>query len=339
MTRVSGTGLWPGSDALEAASVVVGDLVDLPDGVVGLPFVPTLPARGPWGDRVGTAAGVLVELPVELGPHGWKLADRPGSDLGRVQAYAREDLDALAVAAHGYAGPLVLPVLGPLTLAASVYLARGDRVLSDTGAVRELAESFAAGLAERLLALRRAVPGASVQVLLHEPLLAQVLAGVLPTFSGYAALRRVAVPDAAERLAVAVSGARAGGAGVVAVHGGTAWSSLAALRSTGADAFGLAVAGLDEPGWERVAEAVEGGMRLWAEVPSQASSQCAGPDVVGQADVLTRPWSSLGLPAAGLADVVVLAGDPPAQASPDDARAALAGAVRCARLVIERSDA
>lgn len=338
MTGVSGAGLWPGSDALEAAGVVVGDLADLPDGVAGLPFTPTLAARGPWGDRVGEATALLVELPTELGPHGWKLADRPGGDLGRAQAYAREDLDALAVAAHGYAGPLVLPVLGPLTLAASVYLARGDRALSDAGAVRELADSLAAGLGERLAAVQRAVPGAEPQVLLHEPLLAQVLAGVLPTFSGYAALRRVPGPVAAERLTTVVAGARAAGAGTVVVHGGAAWSSLPALRSSGADAFALAVAGLGEQGWERVAEAVEGGMRLWAEVPPQASSQCAGPDVVGQADTVTRPWRSVGLPAHGLRDVVVLAGDPPEQSSPDDARAALAGAVRCARLVIERSE-
>lgn len=338
MTAVSGAGRWPGADALEAASVVVGDLTDLPDEVVGLPFTPTLAARGPWGDRVGVASALLVELPTELGPHGWKLADRPGGDLGRAQAYAREDLDALAVAAHGYAGPLLVPVLGPLTLAASLYLARGDRVLADTGAVHELAESLAAGVGEHLAAVRRAVPGADVQVLVHEPLLAQVLAGVLPTFSGYSALRRVPGPVAAERLSSVVAGARAGGASTVAVHGGPAWSSLPALRSSGADAVALAVAGLGEPGWERVAETVEGGMRLWAEVPPQASSQCAGPDVVGQADALTRPWRSVGLPAAGLRDVVVLAGDPPAAASPDDARAALAGAVRCARLVIERSE-
>ncbi|MEN0128595.1 MAG: hypothetical protein AAGC49_04095 [Brevundimonas sp.] len=339
MTGVSGAGQWPGLDALEAASVVVGDLVDLPDGLVGMPFAPTLPARGPWGERVGLASGLLLDLPAELGPHGWKLADRPGRDLARVQAYAREDLDALAVAAHGYAGPLVVPVLGPLTLAASVYLARGDRVLSDAGAVREVAESSAAGLGEHLAAVRRAVPAAELTVLVHEPLLAQVLAGVLPTFSGYAALRRVPGPVAAERLASVVAGARGGGAGSVVVHGGTAWSSLPALRASGADGFALGVSGLGEPGWERVAEAVESGLRLWAEVPPQQSSQCAGPDVVGQADVVTRPWRSVGLPAAGLAEVVVLAGDPPTQATPDDARAALAGAVRCARIVIERSQA
>ncbi|GEM_PF-267591 len=358
---VSGTGAWPGTDVLEAQSTVVGDLVDAPSEVAGLPFTVLLPARGPWGDRVGHAAALLAELPAELGPHGWKLADRPGGDLGRARAYVREDLDALAVAAHGYTGPLVLPVAGPLTLAASLYLARGDRVLSDAGAVRELAESIAAGIGEHVAAVHRSVPGAQVTVLLHEPLLAQVVAGVLPTFSGYAALRAVPGPVAAERLATVADGARAGGSGAAAVvvHGGTAWTSLATVRAARADGVALAVAGLDERGWERVAEAVEGGLRLWAELPPQATSQCAGPDVVGQADLLTRPWRSVGLPAAGLRDVVLLAGDPPGtggrggtmpgaagagaatagQASPDDARAALAGLLRAGRIVAERAEA
>lgn len=336
---VSGTGSWPGTDALEAQSSVVGDLVDTPSELQGLPFTVLLPARGPWGDRAGHAAAVLEDLPAELGPHGWKLADRPGGDLARARAFVREDLDALAVAAHGYTGPLVVPVAGPLTLAASLYLARGDRVLADAGAVRELAESLAQGAGQHVAAVRRVVPGAEVTVLLHEPLLAQVVAGVLPTFSGYAALRAVRGPVAAERIGTVAAGVRAAGASAVAVHGGTAWAAVPAIRAAGVDGLALAVGGIGERGWERVAEAVEGGLRLWAELPPQASSQCAGPDVVGQADVLTRPWRSVGLPQAGLKDVVLLAGEAPGRSSPDDARAALAGLVRAGRIVAERAEA
>lgn len=336
---VSGTGPWPGTDVLEAQSTVVGDLVDASSEIQGLPFTVLLPDRGPWGDRTGRAAALLSEVPAELGPHGWKLADRPGRDLARAQALVREDVDALAVAAHGYAGPLVVPVAGPLTLSAQLYLARGDRVLSDPGAVREVAQSLAEGVGEHVAALRRAVPGAEVTVLLHEPLLAQVVAGVLPTFSGYSALRAVPGPLAAERLATVAQGVRAAGAAAVSVHGGTAWAAVPAVRAAGVDGLALAVAGLDEQGWERVAEAVEGGLRLWAELPPQGSSQCAGPDVVGQADVLTRPWRSVGLPVTGLRDVVLLAGEAPGRATPDDARAALAGLVRAGRIVAERAEA
>lgn len=334
MTGVSGTGGWPGTDPLEAQSVVVGDLVDTGD-VDGLPFTVTLPARGPWATATGQAVARLAEMPAELGPHGWRLADRPGADLARARALLRQDLDALAVAAHGYEGPLVVPVLGPLTLAAELYLARGDRAVADAGAVRELAESSAAGLAEHLADLARAVPGARPAVLVLEPLVGQVVAGVLPSFSGYRPLRAVPAPVVGERVATLVRGAREGGAERVAVHVGSTATAVPLACSAGADAVAVEVAALGEAGWERAAEAVEAGLRLWAQVPAQSSSQCAGPDVRGQADTVLRPWRALGLPARDLADVVLLVDAP--GGGPDDARGALAGAVRAARLLAEHA--
>ncbi|WP_066587357.1 uroporphyrinogen decarboxylase/cobalamine-independent methonine synthase family protein [Cellulomonas timonensis] len=337
MTAVTGSGPWPGSDVLEAQMVVVGDLADTPSGVTGVPFTVRLPQRGPWGGPTGAAATVLVDLPTELGPHGWKLADRPGGDLARAQALRREDLDALAVAAHGFSGPLVIPITGPLTLAARLYLARGDRVVSDRGALEELAWSLAAGLTEHLADVRRLVPGAEPVVLLHEPLLAQAVAGVLPSFSGYSALRAVPAPVATELLGVVVRGARPGATQVV-VHGGAAWTALRPAVAAGADGIALPLAGLDERAWEHIAEAVEQGTSLWAELPPLASSQCAGPDLRAHADALTVPWRRVGLPAEGLARATLLPPAPHAQATPDQARAALAAAVRAAELVAERAE-
>ncbi|MCC2309846.1 hypothetical protein LJN52_14555 [Cellulomonas sp. zg-Y338] len=337
MTAVTGSGPWPGDDVLEAQTVVVGDLAETPAGVTGMPFAVRLPQRGPWGGPTGSAAVLLADLPTELGPHGWKLADRPGGDLARAQALRREDLDALAVAAHGYAGPLVVPVTGPLTLAARLYLARGDRVLADRGALDELAWSLAAGVAEHLADVRRLVPGAEPVVLLHEPLLAQAVAGVLPSFSGYSALRAVPAPVATELLGVVVRGARPG-AGQVVVHGGAAWTTLRPIVGSGADGVALALAALDERAWEAVAGAVEDGASLWGELPPLTSSQCAGPDLRAQADALTVPWRRVGLPAAGLGRVTLLPPPPDASATPDHARAALAAAVRAAELVAERAE-
>ncbi|MCM0638436.1 hypothetical protein [Cellulomonas wangsupingiae] len=338
MTAVSGVGPWPGVDALEAATTVVGDLVDTPSEVDGTPFAVLLPARGPWGDATGAAVALLTDLPAELGPHGWKLADHPGRDLERARAFAREDLDALAVAAHGYAGPFLLPVLGPFTLAADVYLARGDRILSDPGAVRETVASLAEGIAARVADVRRVVPGADVRVLVREPLLAAVLAGAVPGFTGRSPLRRVPGPVVADGLGAVADVVRGAGASAVVVHGGTAWSALAAVRASSADGAALAVAGIGERGWEEVAGVVEAGTAFWAELPPQASSQCAGPDVVGQADALTRPWRAVGLPVDRLRDVVLLAGAPSERTTPDDARAALAGLVRAAGVVAERAE-
>ncbi|MGN8247444.1 hypothetical protein ACTHAM_001619 [Cellulomonas soli] len=338
VTGVSGTGPWPGVDVLQAQSTVVGDLADAPDGVQGMPFTTVLPARGPAATAVARTAGLLEDLPVELGVHGWKLADRPGRDLARVRSLQREDLDALAVAAHGYQGPLVVGVLGPLSLSAELYLARGDRVLADPGAVRDIADSLAVGLADHLKALVRAVPGAAVHLLVHEPQLAAVLAGALPTFSGHATLRSLPGPLAGERMQTVLEAARGAGAVHAAVHAGASWTGIAAVRAAGADGLALDVGAFDERGWERVAEAVESGARLWAQLPSQATSSCAGPDVVGQADRLTVPWRRVGLPASGLASTVLLAADPAPGAGPDDARSALAALVRTALLVAERAE-
>ena len=332
MTGVTGSGPWPGTDPLEAQAAVLGDLVAAPSDVTGLPFAPVLVDRRPWADLVGRGVALLVDLPAELGPHGWRLTARPGHDLVRARSALRDDLDALAVAAHGYTGPLVVPVLGPLSLAAVLALAGGERVVSDPSALRDLADSLAAGLAEHLAALVRAVPGALPQVLLREGELARVLAAGVPTFSGRATLRSVSREVAGSRLAAVVVAARAAGATTVAVGGGSSSSMIGPVVDAAADAVVLEVDGVNEHGWETVAEAVEQGMRVWAEVPPPGAG--ARPDGAAAADALIRPWRRVGLPAAGLADAVLVA-PPTGVWTPEGARAALAHTVTAARIVAE----
>lgn len=337
MTAVTGAGAWPGTEPLEALTTVLGDLGDTPAGVEGLPFAAVLVDRGPWSDLVARSLGLLVDVPAELGPHGWKLSDHAGGDLTRARGLAVQDLDALAVAAHGYEGPLVVPVLGPFSLAARVDLARGHRVVSDPSAVRDVADSLGAGLDGYLAAVVRAVPGARPWLLLHEPLLAQAVAGVLPTFSGRGQLRAVPGPVVVERLAAVVGAARAADVAGVTVHVGQGWAVLGAARAAGADAVGLDVGGLPEPAWERLAETVEGGTAFWAGLPPGASSQCAGPDATGHAETLVGPWLRVGLPVADLAGVTLVAGRPAGPWTPDNARAALGDVVRAARVVVDRA--
>ncbi|MGV8977278.1 MAG: hypothetical protein ACOH17_04475 [Cellulomonas sp.] len=338
MIAVTGSGPWPGTDVLEAQNVVMGDLADTPEGITGIPFAVRLPARGPAGDGTGSAAALLIDLPAELGVHGWKLADRPGRDLARAQSLRREDLDALAVAAHGYVGPLLVPVTGPLTLAASLYLARGDRVVADRGAVAELAESLGAGIAHHVATVRRAVPGAEITLLLDEPFLARVVAGALPSFSGYSALRSVPAQIAAVRLGTVVSAARAGGAVRVVVHGGTAQLAIAPVVDSGADALLCDATHFDDRAWELLADAREHGTGLWFELPPHEISSRSGADVPAQADLVVAPWRRVGLSLAELAGVVLIPRAPSAGATPDEARAELAGVVRAALVVAERAE-
>lgn len=338
--EISGVGPWPGIDQLEAQSAVVGEIAEVPDPVAGVPWLSRLPERGPAHTAVAAALGLLVDLPAELGPHGWKLADRPGLDAQRLDSARDEAVDALAVAAHGWSGPLLLPVCGPLTLAASVYLARGDRAVADHGAVVELVESLGAGLAAYMAAVRRVLPEASPRVLLHEPLLAAVVAGTLPTFSGYARLRSVPAGEVAERLTRIVELTRSAGADAVAIHLGTGAGLAPVVRRAGADGLGVRISSLDEGRWEPVAEAVESGVRLWAEVDAPRTSQCAGPDVREVARPVLDGWHRVGLPVSRLSELTLLA-PAPVTGVPDavrPARATLATVARAAELIAERAE-
>ncbi|MBC7291362.1 MAG: hypothetical protein H5T83_08525 [Actinotalea sp.] len=330
-------GPWPGSAVLEAQTAVLDRLGDVPTGVTALPSFVQMPERGPWADSTGRAGAVLTEMPVEVGPHGWKLCDRPGRDLERSRATLREDLDALAVAAHGWAGPLVVAVRGPWSLAAALYLARGDRVLADAGAVRDLTHSLADGLGHLLGRVAAAVPAAELVLVLREPMLPDVLGGTVATFSGHGRLAAVDADVARTGLEHVVGAGRAAGAASVVVHTGGRFArrSVTVAAASGADGLGLALAPLRGPQWETVAGLVEQGTRLWFGLPRPQHGRTTEPARV--AATLRDPWRAVGLPAAGLRDLVVhvdtssgVAGGDLVLTQPRAVRAALDDGVRVA---------
>jgi hypothetical protein len=186
VARATGIGSLPGTDIREALKGV-RDI--LGDG--HLPYLPELPARGPGADMIGRAAGLLVDLHVDLQPSGWRFVERGGHDASRTRALLREDLDELAEAFDGYEGDLKVQCTGPWTLAAGIELQRGEKALADPGALRDLVGSLAEGLRVHLADIARLVPGASLVLQLDEPSLPAVLAGHLPTASGYGHLRPV----------------------------------------------------------------------------------------------------------------------------------------------------
>ncbi|MFC8597591.1 MULTISPECIES: uroporphyrinogen decarboxylase/cobalamine-independent methonine synthase family protein [unclassified Isoptericola] len=344
MTAVSGHGPWPGGarDELVAQQTVLDDLASLPTGVDPVPFLAQLTGRGPGADPVGRTAALLAEMPVELGPHGWKLADHPGVDLRRAETLLREDLSALAVAAVGHTGPLAVEVVGPWTLAAELWSARGDRVLADAGARRDLSLALAEAVRTHLATVRVQVPGATPVLQLTEPLLGQVHAGVLPSFSGFSRLRAVAGPDVVDGLRPVVDAAHDAGARVV-VHLGGTWVGVPPVALAGADAVGIALAdlgpgGWNERAWELLARATERGVGLWAGLPPATVSQCSGPQLGELVRLVAEPWRRVGLPAAGLADVTLLAAPRRRLEPVDTHRAELANLGRVAEALGERAE-
>lgn len=327
----TGVGSLPGSDAdafRQAVRLVAARLTDLP-------HLPELPGRGPGADLVGRGAALLVDLPVDLQPHGWRFVDHPGRDARRAASWLRSDLDDLAEGFDGYSGPLKVQMTGPWTLAASLWLARGERALTDPGARRDIASSLSAGVHAHVAAVRAAVPGADLVVQLDEPSLPTALAGRLPTASGYGLARALDPAEAERGLAEVFAAIHAAGAGSV-VHCCAPGVPLELVRRAGAAAVSLDVALVDRAGWETIAEAVEDGLTLWAGVvPTTPDGLIAVPGDTAVVDAVRQPWRTVGLPAEALARVVLTPACGLAGASPGGAEAVLARVVSAGRALAE----
>ncbi len=200
----TGIGSLPGTDAAEALRLVLGELPLLP-------HLPELPARGVGAEMLGRTAALLVELPVEVQPSGWRLTARPGRDLRRAKDLLERDLDSLQELAAGWDGAFKLQATGPWTLAAGLELPSGHRVVSDAGAVRDLAASLAEGLAAHVADVSRRLPAARLVVQLDEPGLPAVLGGRVPTPSGYGTVRAVEATVVEQTLRDVLAAAPEGG--------------------------------------------------------------------------------------------------------------------------------
>lgn len=222
----------PGTDPVEAAAVVVGELPDLPP-------LPELPKRGLGADIVGRTSALLVDLAVELMPSAYRVAARPGVDHRTAVDHLRRDLDAFEEALENARPGLVkVQLAGPWTLTSEVELPRGHRVLTDQGALRDFTESLAEGLTRHVAEVHKRT-GADVVVQFDEPSLPAVLAGTLSTPSGLSTVPAVATPDAREVLTTVIDAARRATNQPVIVHCCASRPPVALFRAAGADAIAL----------------------------------------------------------------------------------------------------
>jgi methionine synthase II (cobalamin-independent) len=313
----TGIGSLPGTDIIEAIKLVFGELPELP-------FLPELPERGPGADMLGRSAGLLVELPVELYAARWRLAARPGRDARRIADLRERDLDALTEQATGFQGPLKIQTAGPWTLVTNLELRSGGPILRDPGAVRDLATSLAEGLRQHVAELTRRVPGGQLVLQLDEASLPAVLAGRVPTESGFGTLPAVEEQVVVETLATVIDTV-----GVpVVVHCCAPDAPVQLIQRAGAVAAALdldLINNLDPLG-----EALDSGLGLFVgAVPTRASSL---PEATAVTDRLRRLWQQLGFDPADLAgQVVVTQACGLAGANPDYARAALTACRKAAR--------
>ncbi len=277
----TGIGSLPGTDPTDAAALVLGELPDFP-------HLPELPDRGAGAETIGRSAALLVDLPVEIVASGWRLAAHPGRDLRRSRDFLARDLDALEAQAAGFAGPLKLQSAGPWTLAASLELPNGHKVVSDAGAVRDLAESLREGLGEHLRTVAARLPGARPVLQLDEPSLPTVLAGEVPTPSGYGTVRAVRAEVAEQTLSLVLSSAPEGAR---AVHCCAADVPVALLRGAGTDAIALDATHLTTGQFDALGEAIEAGTSLWLGVLPSTDATIT---LDTARDPIERLWSALG---------------------------------------------
>jgi methionine synthase II (cobalamin-independent) len=254
----TGVGSFPGEDVHEAVRTVLGELPDLP-------HLPELPARGVTAAMTGRTLGLVAELGFDLQPAGWRLTDAAGIDHRKARSLLAEDVDALEEHTEDYAGELKVQVAGPWTLAATVERPRGDRILADHGARRELAQALAEGLAAHVADLRRRVPGASLLVQVDEPALPAVLAAQVPTASGFGRHRSVGPPVASEALEWVFAAVAGAGATVVA-HCCAADAPIALLRGAGARGISVDLDALGAAAYDELGAALEAGDRVFLGV-------------------------------------------------------------------------
>ncbi|WP_249666298.1 methionine synthase [Nocardioides faecalis] len=262
MVRATGIGSFPGEHQRDFDTALAVVLDELAADERGLPFLPEVPGRGAPAGMTGRTLGVVSELDADLQPSGWRLTGSSGApplDQRRARSQLGQDLDSLEEQASTHAGAFKVQLVGPWTLAATVERPRGDKLLADHGARRDLAQALALGVADHVADLRRRLPAATeIIVQLDEPGLPAVLSGSVPTASGFSRHRTVHPPEASEALAW-VLGAIAGAGATPWVHCCAPDVPVGLLRGAGARGVAVDLTALAAADLDVLAETLEAG--------------------------------------------------------------------------------
>lgn len=287
--RATGVGSMPGVDYAQALRIVIEETPHL----IALP---ELPNRGAQASMMGRALGMLEGIGADIAEGHWRIVDRPGRDQLRAERLLREDLEFAEEQLHDFSGEIKIAVCGPLTLAAVANLPRGERVLADLGAVRDLAGSLSAGFANYLNKVRRALPNAKLIVQVDEPGMQGVLGGMIPTSSKFSVYQPVDQQLARELLGLF-------SADVIHTCAPNVPVQLLVDVGVNAISFDMNLATPDDV-W---AEAIESGVALWPGVvqvgddrhPDQYAESVRG--FFGQLGFANVPESTVITPTCGLA--------------------------------------
>jgi methionine synthase II (cobalamin-independent) len=279
----------PGESFAEAMKIALGEFAD--NG--GIPFLVELPDRGPHASMIGRSAAMISDLGIDLQPAGWRLTDASGIDHQRAVSLLAHDLDLCEELAQSDIQQVKIQAAGPWTMAASMERPRGDRVLADHGARRDLAQALAEGVRAHAVDVRRRLSGADVIVQLDEPALPAVVAGAVPTASGFSRHRSVTAQEAAE--AIEWAAADLDGEGFeVAVHCCAADLPLAVLRETSVRALSFDLTSVPSTRYDQLAAWVDDGRALWPGALPAIDPPGPEPTAAAVTAQLISWWADLG---------------------------------------------
>ncbi len=266
LIRSTGIGSWPGTDMTDAIKITFAECPELP-------YLPELPARGAYAEMIGRSTAFLAGLAVDLQPAGWRLTDASGRDHRLAISTLRADLDLLEEHAQGYQGTIKLSVAGPWTMAATMERPRGDRLLADRGARRDLSQSLAEGIAQLVAELIRRLPDVNFSIQLDEPLLPAVLAGTIATASGLSRHSAIEISEISGAISHAVHRLAPT---PIAVHCCATSPPIELIRSAGVSGVLVDVDKLSGADWDAVGPSLEAG--LWVGLGALPTDGVLGPD-------------------------------------------------------------
>ena len=315
MTRATGVGSMPGPGSLPHAEAYRDAVRRSIEAYAPLVHLPEMPGRGVGAEMIGRTLGLIDGLGADVQPAGWRLTEaspQSGRDQRRARSLLKHDLDILEEEAGGSGGygstgeQLKIQVTGPWTLAATVEKPRGDRVLGDHGARRELAEALAEAVTDHIGDVQRRVAGARLLVQLDEPALPAVMAARISTASGFGKHRAVHPPEASALLELVMGAVRDAGA-VPLVHCCAGDPPLGLLAGAGAAGVSVDLDRLTTAAYDPLAERFDAGdLVLLGVVPSTGpeTGEPAGDTVV--LNRVRRLLDMLGLDPAEIGDQLVL---------------------------------
>ena len=328
----TGIGSWPGSSPREAAEIVIGELHTLPHLV-------ELPARGVGADMIGRAGALLVDIGIDTVPRGYRIAAGRSAIVRRAASLLDEDIDALEEAwekagLRGGMRTVKVQAPGPVTLAAQLELPGGHRAITDPGAVRDLAESLAEGVAAHRAQLERRLD-TPVVVQFDEPSLPAALEGRL---TGVTSLTPVHPVDESVAIGLLDDCVALVGTEVV-LHSCAAGLPWKALQRSGVHAISVDVSTLTAADLDGVGDFVDSGRTvLLGAIPTTAPTMRPSAEEVAKAAVAVTDRlgfaRSLLRERIGITPACGLAG-----ATPQWARAAIELAQKAADAFTEDPDA